>query len=582
MRYHILATDFDGTLAQNGSVDSDTIAALERLRSSGRQLILVTGRILADLKTIFSRFDLFEWVVAENGAELYRPSNQETILLGGPPSSKFIQELQKRGVEHISIGECIVATFEPYENIVLATIRDLGLELKVTFNKGAIMVLPPEINKATGIMAVLKKMGLSPHEMVGVGDAANDHAFLSICECSAAVANALPAIKEQVDILLTNDHGQGVVELIEAIVKDDLQSIESQISRHQLLLGARSDGVQMCIKPYNNALLIAGASGSGKSTLATGLLERLSDEGYQYCIIDPEGDFATIEGAIVIGSANYPPAVDEVMQVLKNQQMHVCANMIGVPLADRPDYFLKLLARLIEFRTAVGRPHWILIDEAHHLLPASGERIGVALPQELNRVILVTVHPEAIAPDVLALVQLVIAVGPEPQEVLGEFSKALGQEAPSIDFPEQTKQEVVVWLSKAREARLLYPAPCRSERRRHIQKYMSGEVPANQSFYFQGPEGKLNIRAQNLMLFMQIGDGVDDDTWQHHFKNGDFTKWFDEGIKDHELAKEAKALPLTLPANESRQRIRQLIELRYTLPATSYLPLPGTAAEPKE
>ena len=46
------------------------------------------------------------------------------------------------------------------------------------FNKGAVMILPSGVNKATGLAAALEELGLSPHNVVGVGDAENDHAFL--------------------------------------------------------------------------------------------------------------------------------------------------------------------------------------------------------------------------------------------------------------------------------------------------------------------------------------------------------------------------------------------------------------------
>ena len=62
------------------------------------------------------------------------------------------------------------------------------------FNKDAVMVLPAGVNKATGLDYALRKLGLSFHETVGIGDAENDHAFLQRCECAVAVSNAVPSI----------------------------------------------------------------------------------------------------------------------------------------------------------------------------------------------------------------------------------------------------------------------------------------------------------------------------------------------------------------------------------------------------
>jgi hydroxymethylpyrimidine pyrophosphatase-like HAD family hydrolase len=200
MRYLALACDYDGTLAKNNHVAEKTTAALERLRASGRKLILVTGRRLDELLGHFPGVDLFDRVVAENGALLYHPATREEKPLAGPPPEKFLQALRDRGVQPISTGRVVVATWKPHETAALEAIRDLGLDLWVAFNKGAVMVLPSGVTKATGLSAALNELGLSPRNVAGIGDAENDHSFLKLCECSAAVANAVPSVKEHVDL----------------------------------------------------------------------------------------------------------------------------------------------------------------------------------------------------------------------------------------------------------------------------------------------------------------------------------------------------------------------------------------------
>ena len=135
MRYLALATDYDGTLAHDGRVNEATLAALSRLRQSGRRLVLVTGRVLDDLQKTFSRLDLFDCVVAENGAMLYWPETKEEKVLGQAPPQAFLEALRARRVP-VSVGRVIVATWEPHQNVVLDAIRKLGLELHVVFNKG--------------------------------------------------------------------------------------------------------------------------------------------------------------------------------------------------------------------------------------------------------------------------------------------------------------------------------------------------------------------------------------------------------------------------------------------------------------
>ena len=221
MRYKLLACDYDGTLAHDGLVDEATLKALERFLASGRKLVLATGRELNQLLQIFPGIHFFTQVVAENRALLYRPPTKEATVLCEPPPADFVPLLRSRGVTPISVGRVIVATWRPHETAVLQAIRDLGLEMQVIFNKDAVMALSSGVNKATGLTAALAEMGFSAGEVVGVGDAENDHSFLTLCGCGAAVANALPALKETADMVLQGDQGAGVAELIDRLIMTD-------------------------------------------------------------------------------------------------------------------------------------------------------------------------------------------------------------------------------------------------------------------------------------------------------------------------------------------------------------------------
>lgn len=233
MRFLVLATDYDGTLAHEGHVEAKTISALDRLRASGRKLVLVTGRHIPDLSTVFSRFDLFDRIVAENGGLLYRPATGEEKLLCEPPNEQFVALLRERKVPFVA-GKTVVASWRPYEEQVLQAIRDLGLNLQVTFNKSSVMVLPSGINKASGLEAALQELTISAHNVVAVGDAENDHSFLSAAECGVAVANALPALKEHADIVLNASHGEGVVELIDRLINEDLAKFDTKLVREPI------------------------------------------------------------------------------------------------------------------------------------------------------------------------------------------------------------------------------------------------------------------------------------------------------------------------------------------------------------
>lgn len=228
MRYLAIASDYDGTLATKGQVSATTLTALQRLRESGRKLILVTGRQLDELAQILPQLDWFDCVVAENGALLYWPGTGEEQLLGDRPPAAFIQALQQRQGASLAVGRVIVATWKPHATTVWETIQDLGLDLQIILNKDAVMVLPSGINKAAGLRAALEYMGLSLSEVVGFGDAENDVDFLEICGFSVAVANALPMVKERVDWVTQGDRGDGVAEIIEQLLNSDLSELTTR------------------------------------------------------------------------------------------------------------------------------------------------------------------------------------------------------------------------------------------------------------------------------------------------------------------------------------------------------------------
>ena len=273
MLYHALAADYDGTLASDGVVDDATIAALHRLRESGRKLVLVTGRIVEQLLHIFPQIRLCNLVVADNGAVLYDPETDEATALADPPPREFVETLARRGVPRIEVGDVVVATWEPHETTVLQAIRDLGLELQIIFNKGAVMVLPTGVNKATGLRAALTKIGLSHHNTVGIGDAENDEAFLKLCDASAAVDNALEVVKRQVDLVMRGARGAGVIELIDRLLADDLKKLHRRPHRG-ILVGTDLSGGEFRIPAYGVRVLVTGGPAGGKSKFASTMLQQ--------------------------------------------------------------------------------------------------------------------------------------------------------------------------------------------------------------------------------------------------------------------------------------------------------------------
>jgi hydroxymethylpyrimidine pyrophosphatase-like HAD family hydrolase len=142
--------------------------------------------------------------------------------LAPAPDDAFIQELQRRHVVPLYLGRVIVATAQEHEETVREVIRRMHLDSHIIPNKGAVMVLPRGIDKATGLRAALAEFGLSAERAVGVGDAENDDVLLAACGLGVAVANALPELKAQAHWVTPSEAGAGVAELIERLLADNL------------------------------------------------------------------------------------------------------------------------------------------------------------------------------------------------------------------------------------------------------------------------------------------------------------------------------------------------------------------------
>lgn len=555
---HILAVDYDGTIAGHGRLEPATARALTRVRESGRKVVLVTGRLLPDLRRVCPDADLiFDVIVAENGALVHFPSRRESRLLGDAPEPALVDALTRRGVP-FDLGASLLATDEVHAQAALSAIQEAGVERSLVFNKGSLMLLPGGVTKGTGLLAALAAMELSPHNVVAVGDAENDHAFLALAECAIAVADAIPALKERADHVTRAGNGQGVIELIEEHVLDDVTGLLPRLTRHDLPLGETADGATVAIPAHRASVLIVGPSESGKSTLTGVLVERIVRAGRSLCLLDPEGDhqgFAELEGAVVLGgkSERALPTPDEVAQLLRRPSGALVLNLSALSTAEKVTYAIKVLGAVSAVRAASGLPHWLIIDEAHHVAPAEGSAAADLIRAGAESLALITMSPELLAADVRREIRTMLTTDPTaapggPPLARGEAMLVPldGTGAPALRF-RVARREV--------------------EHRRHLRKYTEGELPADRSFYFRGPGNRLNLRAANLARFVELADGVDEATWSHHLRAQDYSGWIRQMIKDADLADEIDPVErdATLSPAESRRRVLELVRARYAV-----------------
>jgi len=462
MRYTAIALDFDGTIAHDSVVPPHVVDGLERLKATGRKLILDTGRELPELLSIFPPIALFDRVVAENGALLYRPETGEKKELGEPPPPGLVALLRSRGVP-VSVGDSIIATVEPHENAVLQAIRELGLERPVIFNKGAVMILPPGVNKASGLAAALRELGLSPRNLVAAGDAENDHALLDMAEYSVAVANAIPTLKAIADRVTRQPRGDGILEVIADLIEHDLAKVPAVRERRKLTIGKDLAGSVVAMPAANASALVTGRAKTGKSALVRGMLERLCAAGYQFCVVDGRGEYLDFEPAVVFGTPDHKPDTLEIFTALEKPEVQAVVCLAAVPPRDRPMFFDSFLLGLKGLREKTGRPHWLVVDEAQELLPRT-ELEREAAPAQ--NTLYVTQDPTNVSRAILAHVASVIACGSDAKQAMDKFAAALGEKAPAEAPREPAEGEALAWFHRTEPApKLVTFAPGTTKKR---------------------------------------------------------------------------------------------------------------------
>jgi hypothetical protein len=538
--------------------------------------VLVTGRLLPDLRRVCPDADgLFDAVVAENGALLYFPGRREVRTLGAAPEPALVEALQRRGVR-FDLGRSIVATEDVFTQPALAAIREVGVERALVFNKGSLMLLPGGVTKGTGLAAALAALELSPHNLVGIGDAENDHAFLALCEGAVAVADAVPALRERADHVTRGAAAAGVVEFIDEHVLTDAIALIPGLRRHHLELGQTAEAAPVTIPAHGVALLVVGPSESGKSTLTGVLVERLVTAGRAFCLLDPEGDhqgLAELEGVIVLGGRPGPalPSADELRQLLRQPTARLVLNLSSLTMPEKVTYATLALGVVAANRSARGLPHWLIVDEAHHIAPAEGSSAVELLTLAGESLALTTLAADQLAPELRRLVGLVASTDlGAVQNTLGTLQAARSGSTrlPEVGGSELERGQALLAILGDPTPRVLRfrVAPREVEHRRHLRKYAEGELPPDRSFYFRGPRGALNLRAANLKRFCELAEGVDDGTWRYHLGRGDYSAWMRDTIKDEELAEEISALETNSPyAADSRRLVLEAVRRRYAV-----------------
>ena len=339
MKFAALALDYDGTIAVDGVFDPAVREAVAEARRRGIVVILVTGRQLPDLHRVAGDLTCFDVIVGENGAVLEFPSSGRHVVVGHAPNPTFLQELTRRGVP-FAAGESVVEADANWAGTILEVIRSLEQPLILAFNRGRLMVLPQAVAKSTGLRHALLALRVSIHNTVAIGDAENDHDLLEACEVGVAVEWGSAALRAVADEVIAGTGPSAVADYIRRVSQQPRLSA-GQMGRRRLILGRQYNGDEVSLAVRGRTILIAGEPGTGKSWLAGLLCEQSILQGYCVCIIDPEGDYRSLEAlpsVITLGGDDPPPHARELLRALRHPDVSVIIDLSKLSHREKREY----------------------------------------------------------------------------------------------------------------------------------------------------------------------------------------------------------------------------------------------------
>lgn len=577
MKFRVLALDYDGTIASEGVLSTDVKQAIAEARARDIVVLIVTGRVLSELRSVAGELDFVDAVVAENGAVVAFPNGQ-TRLVGHHPPQEFLDGLRRRGVVFKS-GQCVVESDASAASAILATIRELQLPLAILFNRGRLMVLPQAISKGTGLRHALHALRLSRHNAIAIGDAENDHDLLAQCELAVAVGWGSKVLQAEADDVVNGDGPSAVAAYIRRMTAQT-RLPPGRAGRHPIAVGTEHDGRPVTPDVSGANVLIVGESLSGKSWISGLLCEQMILQGYSLCVIDPEGDYGGLEslpGVVVLEASEYPPTLAEVARAIQHFDLSVVVDLSRVHLHEKVEYLKALLPMLAAVRRMTGLPHRVVVDEAHYFLQEPN--VKQLLDFELGAYTIVTYRPSDLHADVRSAIDVVVAKRLsstyEVATLLELMKNVKAEQGSPVVIAELPADEAIVatkWgEGRIRRFRLL---PRFTPHVRHREKYFDFDVISGQEFVFTENGKPVGTPARSLSKFAASLPHYSANSLGDHARRGDFSRWIANVFHDRRLASDVRKIEQQYRLShveDVRQSIAALILGQYGVPADGRL-----------
>jgi len=357
-------------------------------------------------------------------------------------------------------------------------------------------------------------------------------------------------------------------------VAEELRLPPERMGRYRLNLGTDEDGRPLAVAVRGRNVLIAGEIQSGKSWVAGLACEQMILLGYSVCVIDPEGDYRTLEslpGVVVFNAEDSPPELPAVARALRHPDMSAVIDLSHISYGEKVEYLYTLLPMLAALRRASGLPHRIILDEAHYFLHEPN--IHDLLDLNLGAYTLVTYRLSDLHPEVRKAIEAIVvkritdpkevhalidmaghpALEPQWRAILGQLAIS---EAAVLPRSEESR-------GKLRRFELL---PRLTSHVRHKAKYLDIQLVREQAFVFTDDGRPIGPPVRALKDFIRPLKSLPTDVLAAHARRGDFSNWFSGVFHDNLLAADVRKIEQRCRLGHTEKladSLIQAIEARY-------------------
>ncbi len=277
MKYKLIASDFDGTLANSHDfISPENMAAIADYIAAGGVFTVSSGRMYASVMNKIKQLDLDKYgipVMSFQGA-LVTDSVTGEHIYRRPMNNKLVTEIaeyceQKGYYFHtysadelfiaeknelseayckavhvesyaryvgklsdflknngdIELVKGLVMNFDPVKLEEIRRELNARFDGKVNFMNSAPMLVEcvdNDAGKGNALLHVAEKLGIDRSETVAIGDAMNDLSMIRAAGMGCAVANAAPGLKAEADFLAVSNDEHAVAQIIRLAMEDKL------------------------------------------------------------------------------------------------------------------------------------------------------------------------------------------------------------------------------------------------------------------------------------------------------------------------------------------------------------------------